>query len=456
MKRRDFIKTAGLVGASTLVLSNQLFAETSIESKPTNIVLILADDLGYETLSAYGGESYKTPVLDKLAKTGVRFEHCYAQPICTPSRVKLMSGISNVRNYEKFTFLPSEVTTFGNLLQKNKYETCVAGKWQLARDPNHAGFSQFALHSYKGKGSRYASAVININGEKKGANLGWYGPDIATNFILDFIDKNKKKPFFVYYPMILTHCPFEPTPDSKDWNPNSKGSKSYKGDHKYFGDMVEYMDKCIGKIITKLEKENLIDNTLIIFVGDNGTDNPVVSKLNGKMVAGGKSLTTDAGTRVPLIINWGKNIEKPIVCNDIVDLSDFLPTICEATKTKVPKELNIDGRSFLPQIMGQKGNPRDWIYSWYNGIKKPNEITIFARNQRYKLYSTGEFHDIKNDVLEKSPLAESSITPETKKIKIMLQGAIDEYKDARPANLIRKMQARQKKGKKKKVRKKKG
>ena len=133
MNRRDFIKTVGC-GAAALAMPgcNSVSGLPVGRGKRPNIILIMADDLGYECLGCYGSKSYKTPVLDELARTGMRFEHCYSQPLCTPSRVKIMTGQYNIRNYTKFGALHSKEKTFGHLMQSAGYATCVVGKWQLA------------------------------------------------------------------------------------------------------------------------------------------------------------------------------------------------------------------------------------------------------------------------------------------------------------------------------------
>jgi arylsulfatase A len=403
------------------------------EKKP-NIVLILADDLGYETLGANGGTSYKTPNLDRLAATGVRFEHCYAQPLCTPSRVQLMTGIYNVRNYVDFGRLDRKQTTFAQLFKKQGYATCIAGKWQLGKEkdsPQHFGFDESCLWQHTrgnnagGADTRYENPQLEVNGQPVNYSNGEYGPDLTSDFICKFIEKNKEQPFFAYYPMMVTHCPFTPTPDSADYDPKSKGSKSYKGDPKYFGDMVAYMDKEVGKVIAKLDALGLRDNTLVIFTGDNGTDKPIVSMMNDKSVAGAKGSSTDGGTRVPLIANW-----PGVVCNDLVDFSDFLPTLCAVASVPVPENLKIDGRNFLPHLRGEKGNPREWVYSWYNQNGGSTAQSEWARTQRYKLYTTGKFYDISQDVLEKNPI--TTLTPEQTQVRNQLQKALDQFKDARP------------------------
>lgn len=423
---------------------------TSAANRP-NIVLIMADDMGYECLSANGSLDHKTPNIDALAAAGLRFEHCYSQPICTPSRVKLMTGQTNKRNYVKFGKLDRKQTTFAHLLKNAGYKTCIAGKWQLGKEvdaPQHFGFDQAFLwqHTRSGRSKekgknfdrRYVNPLIEQNGEERDYVKGEYGPNVCTDYLCDFIDKNKGQPFLVYYPMILTHCPFDPTPDSSDWDPKRLGSTTYKGDRndpqRLFRDMVAHVDKTIGKLDASLEKAGVRDNTLLMFVGDNGTDTPIVTNTTYGKVVGAKGQMIDAGNHVPCFMSWPGVIKKGQVVQDIIDFSDFLPTICEATGTKLPADLLIDGQSFLPQLKGEVGLPRDSIFMWYSRNGGVKAARAFARNQRYKLYESGKFYDVPNDRLEKQPLDDGSLTDEQLQIKAMLQARLDRFASVKPVN----------------------
>ena len=372
-----------------------LGAFTAQANDQPNIILIMADDMGYEALSSNGSESCKSPNLDKLAAKGVRFTNCFSNPICTPSRVKLMTGQYNVRNYVKFGWLDREQTTFAHQLKAAGYATAIAGKWQLGRDkdsPQHFGFEQSCLwqHTRSGRSNedgknidrRFVNPQLEFNGVEKDFTNGEYGPQVCTDFICDFIDKNKKKPFLVYYPMILTHCPFDPTPDSTDWDPKRLGSTTYKGDRndpqRHFRDMVAYADKAVGQIVSQLGKSGVRDNTLIIFTGDNGTDTPIVTPWNGKKVVGGKGTMSDTGTRVPLIVNWPAGIRKAgRVVDDLVEFTDVFPTICEVTTAKLPKNHPGDGASIVPVLRNQAGaRKKDWVYIWYRK-------QVMVRNKQY-------------------------------------------------------------------------
>jgi arylsulfatase A len=338
------------VAFATFVLQLICVQLLRAEDRP-NIVLIMADDMGYECLKSNGSLDYKTPELDALAAKGLRFEHCYSQPICTPSRVKLMTGKSNKRNYVRFGMLDRKQTTFGNIFQAGGYKTCIAGKWQLGSQedsPQHFGFEQSLLWQHRRKrtdkqqhDTRFPNPRLERNGQEVDYNDGEYSSDVFVDFIGTFMEKNRKQPFLVYFPMALVHCPFSPTPDSEEWDPKSHGSKTYKGDPQFFADMVAYADKSVGKINAKLEELGLRDNTLLIFVGDNGTDTPIVTNTTYGKVIGAKGQMVDGGNRVPCVISWPSMIRKGRVVSDIIDFSDILPTICQATNISIPKKLTI-------------------------------------------------------------------------------------------------------------------
>ena len=411
----------------------------SKESRP-NIILIMADDLGVETMSSYGGTSYHTPNLDRLAENGTRFEHCYSQPICTPSRVQIMTGKYNVRNYTRFGVLPRSETTFAQILKEEGYATCIAGKWQLGSEkdaPQYFGFDESLLWQHIGSGrkiingkrvdKRYENPILQKNGNNIEYNNGEFAPDLMVEFISEFIQKNKEQPFLVYYPMILTHCPFVPTPHSDNWNPDSPGSASYKGEEVYFSDMVEYVDHLVGKIENVLKENNLIENTYLIFTGDNGTDRPVVSEFNGYNFPGRKGTMTDGGTHVPLIVSCPGTVDES-VNSDLIDFSDFFPTLCEIAEVKLYKENHLlDGRSFLPQLIGYNGKPREYVYCWYNRNMEPGKTRATARNQQYKLHLNGDFYDIKNDKMEVKPLNIKTLSPTQIQIFERLQNVLDHY-----------------------------
>ena len=422
-----------------LVLALSLFTVASAfaASRP-NIILILADDFGYECVTANGGQSYKTPHLDRLAAAGIRFEQCHVQPLCTPTRAQLMTGRYNVRNYLNFGTLVRTETTFAQLLKQAGYATGICGKWQLGREtdaPQHFGFDESYLWQHTRRPPRYANPGLEHNGVEKEFPEGSYGPTLVNDFALDFVTRHKEQPFFLYYPMILTHDPFQPTPDSANWDPKASG-ENVNNNAKHFADMTAYMDKMIGRLDAKLADLGIRDNTLLLFIGDNGTGVGVTSRFNGTDFKGGKGTTTQRGTHVPFIASWPAVMKQGRVNRDLISSTDFLPTICAAAGVPVPA--NVDGVSFLPQLRGEKGAPREWLYIWYSPRQRL-DLTVreFAFNHDYKLYRTGQFFDLAADPFEEKPLNTAALTSAQTAAKAKLQKVLDQFKDARPAELDR-------------------
>ncbi|MEK6261841.1 MAG: sulfatase-like hydrolase/transferase [Planctomycetota bacterium] len=421
------------------------------EAKP-NIIVIMADDFGYECVTANGGQSYQTPNLDKLAANGVRFEQCHVQPLCTPTRVQLMTGRFNVRNYLNFGTLPRTETTFAHLLKRAGYATGICGKWQLGREqdsPQHFGFDESCLWQQTRRPPRYANPGLEYNGVEKDFSNGEYGPKLVNDFALDFIARHKAGPFFLYYPMMLTHDPFQPTPDSPDWDSQAVG-ENVNRNVKHFADMTAYMDKLIGQLDARLAELGLRDNTLVIFLGDNGTLSSVTSRFRGADYRGGKGTTTQRGTHVPLIASWPAVMKAGRVNRDLISSVDVLPTLCEAAGVPVPA--NTDGVSFLPQLRGETGKPREWLYSWYSPRQQVNlTVKEFAFDQQHKLYRTGELFDLAADPFEQRPLPRDSLSGEAAKAASRFQKVLDQFTNVRPAELDRAFEpAVREKGRKKK------
>lgn len=430
----DAVIVRGLMLVASCLMA--ALAAVAQQSRP-NIIVILADDLGYECLAANGSTSYETPNLDRLAATGVRFTNAHVQPLCTPTRVQVMTGQYNVRNYVGFGQLKRGETTFGNLLRDAGYATAIAGKWQLGRVaelPKHFGFDSHVLWQHTRFAPRYPNPGLEVQSEKRDFRSGEYGPDLINEFALSFLTEHKDdtQPFLLYYPMILPHFPHQATPDSADWDPKVRGENKRKN-HKYFADMVRYMDKLVGKVVTRLDELELRDNTLLVFVGDNGTNVNIRSRVRTKdggerVIKGAKRFTRVHGTHVPMIASWPGTIA-PAVCTDLVDSTDILPTVCDAAGIKPPNTLPLDGRSFLPQLTGKQGQPRDWIYCWYSPRGEP--VQVFAYDKRFKLYRTGALYDYRKDPLEKRALPQNAHPA----VRHKLLAALKKYENARPADM---------------------
>ncbi len=407
----------------------QVSKKNVVNEKKPNIILILADDIGFETISAYGSTSYKTPRIDNMAKGGVLFQNCYAQPLCSPSRVQIMTGKSNFRNYERWGYLNLNETNFAHILKSQGYATCITGKWQLGGDeftPYKAGFDEYLLWNIMDTSStyneRYKDPRLLENGVSKKYSKGEYGPDLFVNYIKDFMTRKKDVPFLVYYPMVLSHKPFVPTPGNGKVYENFKvvpkgepGGSS--ADNSFFKDQMAYLDKNVGELLDKVNELGLSENTLILFTGDNGTGVGINSNMkDGRKIPGMKGATTEYGIHVPLVAYWQGKIKPGQVNNKLVDFTDILPTITDAANIKLPKSFITDGRSFLPLVTGQKYEARDWLFSHYDPQKGEFKKARFVHNREWKLYETGEIYNVAKDPEEKNVLAVSSLTPEQQKL----------------------------------------
>ena len=438
-----------MIKISTLIKSFIIFLifisigckQTENEIRKPNVILIMADDIGYEGLGINGSLSYNTPNLDALASNGVNFTNAIANPLCTPSRVKIMTGKYNYKNYDYFTHLNASEKTFGNLFQENGYQTAIVGKWQLnglkikeidqkIKDDNTRpykfGFDEYCLWQLtktKDFGERFANPLIEQNGKFLERNKDLYGPDIVSDYAIDFIQRNKEKPFFLYYPMLLVHDPFVPTPDSEEWNnPNLR----YKKSNIFFKDMVEYMDKIVGKIAQELKAQGIEDNTLIMFVGDNGTNRNLVTKTNFGDVKGAKGNTITHGVHVPMIASWPSKIKNPIIYDGVVDLTDFYATFSDILNLSNDS----DGKSLTHIFYGSKKNVRETVTIYYDpkwSINVDRYRNIFSQDKRYKLYKNGDFYDILNDVLEDSPLGDEFLTKKQRLAKEKLSKELSKF-----------------------------
>lgn len=442
-----------LAGILALVCNGEISAAET-PRKP-NILLILADDLGFETINCYGGTSYKTPNIDTLAKSGMRFANSFSTPLCSPSRVELMTGRygfrtswinligrgdpGEVNNY----FDPKKETTFGRMLKNAGYATAIAGKWQLCDFPSHpnhlkeCGFDKSLCWAWviDGKAtSRYWAPVLWGDGELKKIPEDKYGDDLFSDYLIQFMKEHRDEPFFAYYPMALVHAPHVPPPgtprakaalkaDAKKGGKKGKNSGTGKGpranDPSNYPDMVAYMDKMVGKMVAAVDELGLRENTLIIFTGDNGTDKRITSMLGNVAVPGGKGTVTELGSHVPMVASWPGKIPAANVNSNLVQFCDVLPTLAEIGGAKLPN-IKLDGRSFASQLFGKKGTPREWIFTQL-GHKR------LARNGRFLLHDDGRIYDIPKDLFEKTDLSDSD-KPEVVAAKKQLEAVLDQCK----------------------------
>jgi arylsulfatase A len=277
---------------------------------------------------------------------------------------------------------------------------------------------------------------MQIDGENQQFDNKHYGPEVACDYLIDFMKRSKDEPFFVYYPMILVHNPFVPTPDT----PGLTDAMKFESDGKYFGEMIRYSGKIVERFLDKLDELGLSENTLVIFTADNGTYRGLVSRMGDRVIIGGKALPLDAGVHVPMLAWWKGTIPAASVCNDLIEFSDYLPTVVEAGGAKLPTDRPIDGRSFLTRLKGQPYTPRESIFVHYDkspDSPKPEFRRVrFAFDGRYKLYLDGRLFDVPSDFEEEHPLDRGTATSDVIFARDKLKSTLDSMPPWQPDNSI--------------------
>jgi arylsulfatase A len=429
--------------ALTVFLAASTFGTIAVAAPATkehpNIIFILSDDVGLGNIHCTGGP-FNTPNIDKLAAGGTKFTYCYATPLCGPSRCELLTGRYPFRtglnsNQSKDAVDPKREVMIPTVLKKAGYVTGSVGKWgQICYGPGEWGFDEYLVFPGSGRYWRAQTETYKVNGEQQDLPANKYLPDIMHKFAVDFIDKHKDEKFFLYYPMSHMHGPIVRTPTSK---PGADKDQLYV-------DNTEYMDKLVGDLVKELDRQRLRENTVVIFTGDNGTAKFGEEKatVDGKAISGAKATMLEGGSRVPLVVNWPGTTPAGKVNNDLTDFSDFFATFADLAGAKAPEDVKIDGHSFAPQIRGEKGTPRDWVYVELNG-------NSYARNGRYKLTGTGELFDLAEAPFKEVAVASDTDDAEAKAARKSLQAVLADHKAAyydpakKPA-ANKKRQARQK------------
>lgn len=415
-----------------------------------NIIIVLGDDVGYEIPNYTGGESYETPNIDRLANSGMQFTRCVGTPLCTPSRFELLTGKYNLRNYfvDSWGSMGRDQNTIANLLRSKGYATYAAGKWQLDGGDTSLkmlGFDEYSItNPYKIAGSvgeedglnLYKNPKIYTNGNYLATELtlGKYGEDIMRDSVFSFIERNKENPFFVYWAPNLCHKPFQPTPDHPDFASYDPSIGQQDGDTIYYPSMVKYYDQELGALYDKVNSLGIANNTLILYIiGDNGTESDINSLYNGQIVPGGKGKTVYAGIHVPVIAVWAGKIDAGSVSNNIIDFTDFLPTIANLCNIKIPSSYGIiDGVNFAGQLLKTNYSPRQAAYCYYDVNRLGDDgkpPVLWALDTSYKLYDERRgFYNFINDPFENDKIRNEEATPQDTEARQRLQDVIDSYK----------------------------
>jgi arylsulfatase A len=420
---RKYLSVFLVLGWGCLAQAEETAAPKATGVSKPNIIFILSDDLGVDILSCFGSDQYKTPNLDALAAGGMKFTHTYAAPLCGPSRALIMTGRYAFRtgavNQDKTGGItPEGETMMPKILKGAGYVTASFGKWgQFGLPPGIFGFDEYL--NFKGSGiywnTQPKGKEYDLNGKQVALKDKEYMPDLLHKQVVDFITRNQDKPFYLYYPMSHIHGDILPTPDSQEG----------ANDKQLYADNVIYHDKLIGQLIAELEKLKLREKTLIVYVGDNGTakGGAAISTVGGKKIYGSKGSMFEGGSLVPMIVNWPGTTPAGQVCPDMIDFSDYVPTFAAVAGAKLPENVIIDGHSFLPQIKGEKGTPREWAYvqlarMWY------------VRSMNWKLNEKGELYDMSGAPFEEKLVPADTTDPVAMAERVKLQAALDKLDPA--------------------------
>lgn len=365
--------------------------EFSKRTRP-NIILIMVDDMGRDWVSCYGSE-HQTTNVDRLAKEGLRYTTVWSTPICTPTRVTLLTGQYPFRHgWVQHYDVPrwggrgldwDRYTTFAAAIRDAGYATGVGGKWQindLRSQPDalkRHGFDEHCVWTGAEKGhaeteDRYFNGYIMTNGKRETVP---YGPDAVNDFAIDFVRRHKDEPFLFYYPMLLAHGPFGSTPLNKDKAPTEK-AEQYAG-------YVTYMDRLVGRLIDAVDEAGIRDRTMIVFTGDNGSS--TAGTLNDEPYNKGKGQRADWGVHVPFIVRAPFLIPQPgLYSTDLVDFTDLYPTFAELTGAKLPDGVTLDGKSLVPSLSGDEDpfKKRNWIFSQIGDFRMVRDWQYLLDNQR--------------------------------------------------------------------------
>ncbi|EMI15598.1 arylsulfatase A [Rhodopirellula maiorica SM1] len=369
-----------------------------------NIVVVLCDDLGYGDLECYGHPHIKTPHLNRMAEEGVRFTNFYsAAPVCSPSRVGLLTGRSPNRA-GVYDFIPggrnvymrSSEVTIPQLLKQVGYATCMSGKWHCngkfnspqQPQPDSAGFDHWFGTQNNASPSHENPQNFVRNGEPVGPLEGYSCQlvvDEAVTWLKGQQAEAPEQPFFMY---VAFHEPHEPVASPKNLVEQYSEEARNEDEAQYFANVAN-LDVAVGRLMTALKDLNVDSNTLVVFTADNGPETLNRYRRAGRSygratpLRGMKLWTTDAGFRVAGIMRWPEQIEADQVVHHPVSSLDFLPTFCQLAGTTPPADLVLDGTNFLPALENKAPNrpkPLFWIY--YNAL---NERRVAMRDGEWKV-----------------------------------------------------------------------
>jgi arylsulfatase A-like enzyme len=419
--RRQFLTAAGKTlasaGLAAAVSRSERRAFAAESSERPNIVLIMTDDQGYGDLACHGNPHVRTPNIDRLHDESTRVDTFYVCPVCAPTRACLMTGRYNYRTgaidtYRGRAMMYPDETTIAEVLSREGYATGIFGKWHLGDNyplrPMDQGFQESLVLQGGGigqpsnpPGNDYYDPFLLHNGELK--QYEGYCTDIYTDAAMEFIEQHHEEPFFVYLPTNAPHTPLT----IKDEFIEPYRAMGLSEDVAKIYAMVTNIDDNVGRVLAKLDSLNLAENTIVIFLTDNGPQGFGDEVRWNAGLRGAKGTVYEGGIRVPFFVRWPERLQAGRVVEQIGAHIDVTPTLLEACEAGGIDGMNVDGRSLLPLMVGESVSwpDRSLFFQWHRGDTPEPYNSCAVREQRYKLVNGVELYDLESDPSEAKDIA---------------------------------------------------
>ncbi len=416
--RRQFLAAAGKTLASAGLAAAVSHSSTRVEAaERPNVILIMTDDQGFGDLACHGNPHIRTPNLDRLHDESTRVDQFYVSPVCAPTRASLMTGRYNYRTgaidtYRGRAMMYPDETTVAEILSQAGYATGIFGKWHLGDNyplrPMDQGFQTSLVHQGGGIGqpsnppdNDYYDPFLLDNGELK--QFTGYCTDIYTDAAMQFIEQHQKDPFFVYLPTNAPHTPLT----IKDELVEPYRAMGLDDDVAKVYAMITNIDDNVGRLLDKVDALGLADNTMIIFLTDNGPQGMKGGVRWNADLRGAKGTVYEGGIRVPFFVRWPTRLQARRMVDRVGAHIDVMPTILDACGLDVMDSMDVDGRSLLPLLAGESmtWTDRSLFFQWHRGDTPEPYNSCAVRTQQYKLVNGVELYDIANDPHEKNDIA---------------------------------------------------